>query len=377
MGHILGLITGKLESLADAHDNGTLLRKRKAISALLPYAVWQERDKEYPILDAFLLVLKITGSCRFWWRRVQPFMNKLLDVTSDVSLNRPLILATPCVTWGPRGFWKDRVRLWAAAVSTVPKEGEIAPIVVDALLQIASIEPLQRYIPADAWSWLTLRPSLPPICKGWAMGSGRCVVQAVRDLKDIEILKSYLLLIWSEWNDCPQFSSAAMQISICEDFSGIEMNSHRADLLQRLDHVLAQLDRGLEHLQQNNPELREFSLERMKRRYGKFKETLLEVDREALEVLSRALSRLTTLFELLTHVGTHRITFDVHVCAPSCLSIGGRLGCLILVSLHHLHIRVPAVHRYQIYLRFSHYFQAVAVPSNCPLGGPPRLITSI
>ena len=53
-------------------------------------------------------------------------------------------------------------------------------------------------------------------------------------------------------------------------------------------------------------------------------------------------------------------------------------GCLIAVSLHHSYPSLctgPTLIPYQIYLRPSHYFQAVAVHLNYPLRGPPWLIT--
>jgi len=42
-----------------------------------------------------------------------------------------------------------------------------------------------------------------------------------------------------------------------EDFCGIEMDRYRVDLVQRLDHVLGELDRGLEYLREDRPELYE------------------------------------------------------------------------------------------------------------------------
>ena len=167
------------------------------------------------------------------------------------------------------------------------------------------------------------------------MGCHLNVVILVRDLKDIEILKSYLLLVWSQWDYLDDHGFNMMGTSMREDFGGIEMSSHRADLLQRLDHVLAQLDRGLEHLQQNKPWLDEYGLQRMKRQYGELRKILLEVDREALKVLTCASSRLTTPSELHQLTWTRTGSHSTFMCAPHCLSIGGRLGCLILVSLHH------------------------------------------
>ena len=317
MGRILGLITGKLKTLADARDRDALLRKHKAITALLPYAVRQERDIEYPILNVLLHAAR--QSLEFRWHRVRPFLNTLLNDTSHTSSKRALMLASPYMNWCSWG--SGLARAWAAAASTVPKEEAIAPSVVGTLFQIACWKQLPPHLYGDAWSWLTLRPSLPPVCRESWMKSDPDVVETVRDLEDIEILKSYLLLIWSEWDTLDSGGYPRMQISIREDFSGIKMCSHRADLLQRLDHVLAQLDRGLEHFQREKPKLNEDDLQARKDQYGTIREVLLEVDQEALEVLARASPRLIALFEPPTHAAAHRIAFDVHVCAPYCLTI--------------------------------------------------------
>ena len=351
-------MTGKLETLADAHDLDTLRRKHKAIIALFPYVVRQERDKEYPIFDTFLRVVEATQSVRFWGH-VRLFTNILSDGPSNVSAKRALILASPYLPWGDhlpwfddapslddvpsldgplqtrraarwrarrplmtraarfgrratlrtalraerQVFWRCLAGAWAEAVSTVPKEEAIAPSVVDTLFQFASSGLLPSDFSGDAWSWLTLRPSLPPVCKGRDEGGCPEVMKSVQNLEDIEILKSYLLLIWSEWNCLSEEGRRMMEISIREDFSGMEMNSHCADLIQHLDHVFAQLDRGLEHLQQNKPKLDEGDLRTMKLEYGRLRETLLEVDQEA-----RTSSRVTTLFKLPTHVAAHRDT---------------------------------------------------------------------
>ena len=306
MGQILGLITGKIKTLADACDRDALLRKHKAITALLPYAVWQERDKEYPILDVLLHAAR--QSLKFRWRRVRPFLNTLLNDTSHASSKRALMLASPYMGWHWRGSWEGLARAWAAAASTVPKEEAIAPSVANTLFQIAFRGLLPPHLYGDAWSWLTLWPSLPPVSRERLMQSHPNVVQTVRDLGDIEILKSYLLLIWSEWDTLHSDGYLQMQISIHEDFSGIKMSSRRTDLLQRLDHVLGQLDRGLEHFQQEEPRLNGDDLQKRKDQYERLMEILLEVDQEALEVLTRASPRSTTLSNYpLTqpHTGSH------------------------------------------------------------------------
>ena len=300
--------------MADTRDWDSLSHRHKAISALFPYAVRQERDKEYAALDALLHAVKTSWTVQFSWRHIQPFLDKLFDGTSHVSSKRTLMLVSPYMPWGEQNFGEDRARIWAVAASAVPKEEEFAPSAINTLLQIACHGLLPSRLHGDAWSWLKLRPLLPPVCKGRNLGSCRQVVLAVRDLKDIEILKSYLLLVWSEWDYPYREDYLEMEDSIRRDFSGIEMNSHRADLLQRLDYILAELDRGLKHFQQYNPRFHRDRLQWGKTRYRGLRETLLEVDRAASEVPTRASSRLTTPFNYqLTHAATRRITLSVKI----------------------------------------------------------------
>jgi hypothetical protein len=81
-----------------------------------------------------------------------------------------------------------------------------------------------------------------------------------------------------------------MQISVCKDFKGIGMGRHRAELIQRLDYVLGELDRRSGHLDQPRRQrvvARRFIPRNMKDRYGQFKRILQEVDQEANEILNR------------------------------------------------------------------------------------------
>jgi len=91
----------------------------------------------------------------------------------------------------------------------------------------------------------------------------------------------------------PHISSSfyEMQVSIHEDFGGIEMGHHRMELIQRLDRVLGKLDRGLEYLKQYNPEFDEDHLLGMKSTYHKLRETLLGVDADAGQMQTRTRSR--------------------------------------------------------------------------------------
>ena len=151
---------------------------------------------------------------------------------------------------------------------------------VDVLLQIALVDGLVSSIPIGVWSWLTKRPPLLPTCLGRYVGTRSHVVKAVRALEDVEVLKSYFLLVWSEWDDLRDHRGFdRMCASIREDLSGAGMGNHRTELIQRLDHVLGELDRGLGHLKQHNPDLGKYDLWKMKRRYKKLRELLLEAEK--------------------------------------------------------------------------------------------------
>ena len=63
-----------------------------------------------------------------------------------------------------------------------------------------------------------------------------------------------------------------MRTSILEDFSATGMGQHRIDLIQWLDRVLGQLDRGLEYLAQHNPDLTEDDLQKSKGQYRKLRD---------------------------------------------------------------------------------------------------------
>ena len=142
------------------------------------------------------------------------------------------------------------------------------------------------------------------------------VVRIIRMLGDTEILKSYLLLVWSEWDDLRSGGFNVMCASIQEDFSGTGMGDHRQALLQHLDHVLEQLGLGLEPLRQYKPSLDEGDIQRMVGQYGKLREILLEVDREARITPTRELPRVITLFGILTPADMYRRPLHIHAFDP-------------------------------------------------------------
>lgn len=194
---------------------------------------------------------------------------------------------------------------------------------VDTLLQVASNDTLRPHIPIGMWSWLNKRPFLPPACAGHYLGSTRDVVQTVRALGDVNILTSYLFLVWSEWGNPHSDGLDEMYTSVREDFSGTWVGHHLEDLLQRLDRVLGQLELGFDHLRQHKPSLSVDDIRLMKEQYGKLREILLEVDGQAIDSdePTREPPRSAIPSGLLTPVDMHRIPLDVHVCNASPVSV--------------------------------------------------------
>ena len=263
--------------MIEAEDHSPLHSKRKAITALLPYAVWQERDGRPEMLNTILRIAGITRWKFIWYHAVQ-FISTLLSEASPHAV----MLVSPHIPWD-RVTEGGLIKQWAASVAPrIEKSEEAVQGVVDALLQIASQDKIAQYIPDDLWSLLTKRPSLPPICLGRSTGTHPRVIEAVLALGNIEILKSYLLLVWSEWDGLLLPSSVNMMRDIiCGEFRGgfyeIRMGHHREDLVDRLDYVLGQLDRGLEYIKQHDPESNEVILQRRKDQYRELREMLLGI----------------------------------------------------------------------------------------------------
>ena len=258
------------------------------------------------MIEAFLSVSRASNPTRklidwdgFMWKAIRPFVNALFDEATPDSLNRVLTLVSPYVPLETWSLNRRMVTRWAAAPPTVPYTEEVGQAVVTILLQVASIDFPQPHIPIGTWALLKKLPSLPRGRTGRTLETSGPVVRRVQALGNIEILKSYFLLVWSDWY--PPWGSDAMYSSIQEDFSGIGMGCHRGDLIERLDHVLGELDQGLEYLQQHSPGIDGRSVDFSKKRYGLFKGLLLRQERETLEVLTRTPFRIDRPF-IFTHL---------------------------------------------------------------------------
>jgi len=292
--------------MASAGDYSLIQSKYKAINALLPYAALQEHAGKSEMLDAFVCAARASKMPEFGWF----YAIKSVDTLFSKVSPHAIVLVSPYMDWKHLPDGGDLVKQWVAAASVVPYTEEVAQSVVDTLLQIADWDQSLSHIPANIWLWLTKRPSLPPTCKGRHFGAQLAVAKAILELKDIEITKSYFLLVWSEWVHLGNSAFNESCASICEDFSEVWGGWHRAELIQHLDHILTQLDQGLEHLQQHNPDLDEVDFYGMNDEYRKLKDILLKA-------VTGVSYSMTILPCMLTQVNMCRISCNIHVCTPT------------------------------------------------------------
>ena len=313
MESVLSLIDKKLKTTAEARDHHLLQSKHKAIHALLPYAVWQERHGQPGVLDTFLCAVRASAWMQF--TRQANHRNHTKEFTSALPSGaspRAIVLLSTHLLFHINEM--DLFLQWAAATSVVPNTEEVAQSVVDTLLQIASNIDLLPHITADIWSWLKIQPPLSPFCRGRYFGTSQQVIKAVRGLKDIEVLKSYLYLVWSEWNTLWVDVFDKMCTLMHEDLCGVRMVHHRADLIKRLDHILGELDQGLEHLRQHNPYLDMYDIQNRKGQYRVLKKILVKID---IQSFNRVSNPMTKPCCTLTSANIYRNRCNVYVCTPT------------------------------------------------------------
>ena len=132
------------------------------------------------------------------------------------------------------------MQLWIGWATAVPHTDDVVRSVVDTLLVMGSIGELSPLIPPLAWDWLNKRPILPPKSLGLHRGTSGTVVRAVQGLRDVNLIVSYLLIVWSKWGCLLPDGTLAMYYLIREELGGIGLVGCRADLVQRLDCVLSE-----------------------------------------------------------------------------------------------------------------------------------------
>ena len=259
------------------------------------------------MVDVISRAVMASSSVKPLWPPIKRYITTLFDEPRPPSLDPIITLISPhCYLRN-----KDAVTRWAEAALAVQHTEEVGWSVVDVLLQIACDDSLRPHIPFRLWAWVKNQRSLPPDCLGRYRGSYSEVVQFVRGLGDVEILTSYLLLVWSEW-DWPS-GVDEMEISIRAGFGGVGMRRHREVLVERLDHVLGQLDRGLGHLRQHKPWFNETDVRWVKQDYGRLKRVLLEVGRGGVDIPTCASPRFIRSDKILIPMTrTYRISLNTH-----------------------------------------------------------------
>jgi len=315
---VSNLIIEKMITIAESESRYEFYHKQKVFATLLPYAIWQERGGRPEMFRVFLDVGSIKRVPQISWRHALDSLCTALRGATPLTM----VLASAHIPWDSDLLEgkEDLVQSWVAMTSAVESTEGIAPeCVVGTLFQIAALDELSPHITIDVWLWLTKRPSLPLFSRGYYYGSRRQVVKAVRGLEDIEILKSYMVVVWTERYPVWEDGFDEMCASLREDFGGVGMGHHRVDLIQRLDEIIWQLDQGLEHLRRGNPDLGERDVQSMRDQYGKLMGVLLEG--ELLEVIARTSCQTIMLLRLLTQVGVRRISRNIYVCAPFVVSI--------------------------------------------------------
>ena len=259
--------------MVEAADPNPILSKRKAVCTLLPYAILLEQDGQQGMIDAIFCAARASGSSKFMWRHIALYISRLFETWSPTSLNRVIVLVSPYVHWPGALNNTLAVARWVAAVSVIPYTEEIGQSVVDGLFHIACVDLLRPHIPIEIWGWLKRQPSLPPVYRKAPKGGELTTLLYVRGLGDIQLLKSYFILIWTDrWT--PYGVATETEGFLREDFGGIEMESHRRDLIDRLDHVLERLDQRLEGCEESL----KYDLEAAKGRYTRFKIVLRELN---------------------------------------------------------------------------------------------------
>ena len=295
------LITEKLKSMVEAADPDPIRSHRKAISALFPYAVSLGQDGKQGMIDLFSQVAGTLTSGEFIWYHIGPYITTLFNKPIPSSLNLVVTLASPHLPWDDTQDDGDVIARWAEAASAIPYTEAVGQAVVDALLHIASIDFLQSQIPIDMWAWLEKQPLHFPRYLEGSMTAQMKVVHQVQAFGSIGILRSYLLLVWSRWKLSlyPDNSLTEIQTLLKANFSGIGMKHYQEDLIEGLNHIIRQTNQFVEGL---NRQYHGDYIQAIKRQHEELKTILLEIDREAVDILIRKSSRLIP-FNLLTPVG--------------------------------------------------------------------------
>ena len=217
--------------MIQAANSDAMISKRKTINTQLPYAIHFEQGGQQGMINAILRAARVSDSeasniGKFMWHRVVLYISRLFDKRSPTSLNRVITLISPYVPWDRALNDTTAVPRWAAAAMAIPYTEEVGQSVIDTLFLIASVDIPRLHIPLDIWRWLKKQPPLPIIYHGQSKGGYDNTVGYVRRLGDIDILKSYFILLWTDRYTLPLADADAMEESMKQDFCGTELKQH-------------------------------------------------------------------------------------------------------------------------------------------------------
>ena len=156
---VSNLITEKVETIINAVTWHLIYSKRKAISALFPYALHLGRSREQGMVDVLFCAAVALDWDRIIWNHAEPFLMRLSN-TQNLPLDWITTLLSPHAAWNTEKYDGRVVARWADAVLAVSYTEEAGQSVVDMLLHIASVDLLQPHIPDSVWAWLKKQPSL-------------------------------------------------------------------------------------------------------------------------------------------------------------------------------------------------------------------------
>ena len=266
-----------------AQDPDSMLIKYKAITTLFSYAARRGQEGDTNLLDAFLCAVRNFPCTSLWTRRyIRPVIPRLLAEGSPNTLKRAAILALPHLelVWLESNDTPKFIDSWISAADALECTEDVSQAVVDVLLQMAFFHTVRAHITPKAWAWLNKRPALPPRSRGRLLCSiGSNVLPAIRSRKDTELLTSYLVTMWSEWDCAGEWAFEGMCEVLREEFrwDGDEgLGECRKDLLGRLNLVLGELNKGLGYLRARHLDMQLDEFEVIRGRYRALKRILVQ-----------------------------------------------------------------------------------------------------
>ena len=234
------------------------------------------------LLDEILLAVRRSSQGSSWVRRcIGPFIDQGFSRSvSGVNL-RITVCALPYLedTWFHAADKYTFVQRLVSAASRLEYTPEIGRSMVEVLLRMACVYHWRSHITREAWRWLERRPQLPPVCRARSLCCNDLgAISKVESLEGIEILKGYLIVVWSEWDWLAPWVCSYMCAVIRKRFGGERKRGHRDELRDRLVHIQKQLDLGLDHLRELGSEMTATCFQPTKEAYEALMETLSEVE---------------------------------------------------------------------------------------------------